>query len=206
MEVRMRFKSRTWFLLSLLLFAAAFWTWRYAEKYSAARRHAAVAPPTAAVPAAVAQPSAAPPLIKTATRTETNKPASYRLSNTRQNAGQLARNGHGLLLRNALIDTALPVHLAIPPHLRAQGAPGSYIVQSDRALDQNFYDELKKIGAANVTYIPNNAALVQATPEQAKQMLQDPEFQAVLPWEPYYKLDAALLPAAVDQEQETNAL
>src|SRR5579862_2301265 len=90
MEVRMRFKSRTWFLLSLLLFAAAFWTWRYAEKYSAARRHAAVAPPTTATPAAVAQPSAAPPLINTATRTETNKPASYRLSNTRQNAGQLA--------------------------------------------------------------------------------------------------------------------
>jgi subtilisin-like proprotein convertase family protein len=151
----------------------------------------------------VALPSSGPPLIRIVNPGQTNR-GSYRLSNTRQTAGQLARNSHGLILRNALIDTAKPVHLNIPPHLRAKGAPGSYIVQSDRPLDQEFYDTLKKYGATNVSYIPNNAALAQATPEQARLMLDDPEFQAVLPWEPYYKLDPALLPSAVEQEPATS--
>jgi subtilisin-like proprotein convertase family protein len=194
MEEIMHLKSRTWFLLSLLLFAAALWTWLYAEKrYSDSQRQASAPTTPARVPAAPA-----PSLIPAANQTQ--KPASYRLSNTGQSAGQLARNSHGIILRNALIDTALPVHLEIPPHLRAKGAPGSYIVQSDRALDQDFYDELTKIGATNITYIPNNAALVEATPAQAREMVQDPAFQAVLPWEPYYKLDATLLPAAVEQD------
>ncbi|MGA2177493.1 MAG: S8 family serine peptidase [Verrucomicrobiota bacterium] len=197
----MRFKSLTWFLLSLLLFAATLWMGFYAEKYSAAHRRAAT-PTTPVHP----PPPRAPALTKAANQTQTGKPDSYRLSNTRATAGQLARNNHGLILRNALIDTALPVRLKIPAHLRAQGAPGSYIVQSDRPLDREFYAELTKNGATYVGYIPNNAALVQATPEQAKQMVQDPAFQAVLPYEPYYKLDATLLPSAVEQEPQTNAL
>ena len=193
MKEFMRFKSRTWFLFSLLLFAAAFLTWRYGEK-----KYFSAHPPPPPAPAKLTPPQSAksaPPLTPVVNKSQ--GPAGYRLSNTSATAGQLARNEHGIILRNALIDTARPVHLKIPPHLRAQGAPGSYIVQSDRALDAAFYDELKKIGATNVAYIPNNAALVQATPDQAKAMLQDPEFQAVLPWEPYYKLDPALLPAAV---------
>ncbi len=194
----MRFSSRTWFLLSLLLFSAALWMWLYAEKFSAAHRRA--------VPQTVLAPPTAPALTNAAYRAKPGKAESYRLSNTRETAGQLARSAHGLILRNALIDTALPVKLNIPAHLRAPGAPGSYIVQSDRALDRDFYAELKKNGAAYVSYIPNNAALVQATPEQAKAMVQDAAFQAVLPYEPYYKLDTTLLPTAVEAEPQTNAL
>ncbi len=124
---------------------------------------------------------------------------SYVISNTTETAAQLARNDHGIILRNALIDTALPVKLDIPPALRAKGAPGSYIVQSDRAIDNQFHDEVTKAGATFVNYLPNNAALVEATPAQAKAMLNDPEFQAVLPYEPYYKLGGSLLPVAVEQ-------
>ena len=126
---------------------------------------------------------------------------SYRVSNTRLTEKQLLRSDHAIILRNALIDTDRPLRLDIPAHLRAKGAPGSYIVQSDGPLDQRFYDRLKKDGAQFVSYIPNNAALVEATPEQARQMAGDATFQAVLPYEPYYKLAAPLLPAAVEQDQ-----
>ena len=197
----MRFSSRTWFLLSLMLFAAALWMWLFAERFSAAHSrdaaHAASAHP--------ASPAVAPS-TNASNKPHSAKPDSYRLTNTRQTVDQLARNSHALILRNALIDTALPVRMAIPKHLRSKGAPGSYIVQSDRPLDKDFYVELKRDGASYVGYIPNNAAVVQATPEQAKEMAQDPAFQAVLPYEPYYKLDSTLLPAAVEQEPETNAL
>ena len=45
------------------------------------------------------------------------------------------------------------------------------------------------------------------TPEQATQLAgQRRRCQAVLPYEPYYKLDAALLPCAVEQQPQTNAV
>jgi subtilisin-like proprotein convertase family protein len=186
-------------LLSLLLFAASYWMWTYAEKVSASdRAHAARA--VQAVSAAVTPPSA-PGLAKAANAPKAAKAKSYRVSNTRRTEGQLVGDDHAIILRNALIDTRLPLKLDIPAHLRAKGAPGSYIVQSDRPLDQRFYDRLKKVGAAFVSYIPNNAALVRATPEQAGELAGDATIQAVLPWEPYYKLDAPLLPAAVEQQQ-----
>jgi hypothetical protein len=80
-------------------------------------------------------------------------------------------------------------------------------VQSDGPLDQRSYDHLKEAGVQVVSYIPNNAALVRATPEQARlQMANDALFQAVLPYEPYYKLATDLLPAAVAQQSTPPAL
>ncbi len=196
----MRFKSRTWLLISLFFFTASYLVWTYAEKVSAARREAAAAasaqkPPTA-------KPAA--PLTKAAVPPAPAKPKSYRLSNTRATEKQLMLSDHAILLRNALIDTDRPLKLNIPDHLKAKGAPGSYIVQSDRALDQRFRDRLAADGVKYVSYIPNNAALVEATPEQAKQMASDIEFQAVIPYEPYYKLASSLLPSAVNQDQNTS--
>jgi len=116
---------------------------------------------------------------------------SYRLSNTPESAESLARNAHGLVLRNALIDTARPVRLAIPEGLKSRGAPGSYLVQSDRALNGEFYAALARDGARFVSYMPVNAALVEAGPEAAAAMAGDRVFQAVLPYEPYFKLDGS---------------
>jgi subtilisin-like proprotein convertase family protein len=197
----MRFRSRTWFLVSLLLFAASYWFWTYGEKV----RHARIAQAAQGKgqgQAAVVQKPAPGSAPITAAR---NEKKSYRLSNTRQTEKQLQRNNHAIILRNALIDTQLPLRLNIPAHLRAKGAPGSYIVQSDGPMDQAFYDRLKQVGVKYVSYIPNNAALVQATPEQAKELAGDTIFYAVLPYEPYYKLSTSLLPAAVEQQPSASA-
>jgi subtilisin-like proprotein convertase family protein len=189
----MRFRPRTWLLLSLLLFAAAYWVWTYAEKVSASRR--------ARVAQSAAAQRNAPALAKIADTLDVAQSKSYRLSNTRLTDKELRFSNHAIFLRNALIDTDRSLRLDIPAHLRAKGAPGSYIVQSQEGLDQRFRQRLQQVGVAIVSYIPNNAALVQATPEQAQQMAADASFQAVLPYEPYYKLAASLLPSAVAQEQ-----
>jgi subtilisin-like proprotein convertase family protein len=193
----MRLKSRTWFVISLLLFGAGAWMWHYAEKVSLSRHNAGAPKPVSAFNA---------PLIKTAGANAAVPRKLYRLSNTRQTLAQLLHNDHAIILRNALIDTSRPLHLDIPAHLRARGAPGSYLVQFDRPLNQEFYDSLKKDGGVFITYIPNNAALVKADAVQAKQMAADPVFQAVIPYEPYYKLDARLLPGAVAEQAQTNLL
>jgi subtilisin-like proprotein convertase family protein len=179
-------------LLSLLLFTAAYWSWTYGDKFSASRR-------AQAARSAALQPPG-PGLANIAEARNSPKSKSYRVSNTRQSEKQLLGSSHAIILRNALIDTRLPLKLAIPAHLRAKGAPGSYLVQSDGPMDQRVYDQLKKDGVTVVSYIPNNAALVQATPDQAREMAGDALFQAVLPYEPYYKLAMNLLPAAVTEQ------
>jgi subtilisin-like proprotein convertase family protein len=191
----MRLKPFTWFLVSLLLFVAAICMWQYGGKYANAHRpadnHAA---------ATRAGLASRPPLIKTGAAKKDAKRKSYRISNTTQSLAKLLHNSHALILRNALIDTEIPVALDIPAHLRAKGAPGSYLVQADRALDKGFYAELGKAGVSYVSYIPNNAALVKASPEQATNLAANADIIAVLPYEPYYKLDGSLLPSAVEQQ------
>ncbi len=198
----MRLKPRVWFLISLLLFAAAFWMWQYAEK-RAAQRHAGQNVPAAKANVLKLQ---HPPLTKTLAANAGAKGKSYRLSNTKQSIQQLLHNNHALILRNALIDTEVPVALKIPAHLRAKGAPGSYLVQADRPLDKAFYAELSQAGASYVSYVPNNAVLVAASPEVATNLAANADVVAVLPYEPYYKLDSTLLPSAVEQQPQTNAL
>src|ERR1700677_718971 len=196
----MRLKSRTWFLISLLLFAASFWMWRFAERR--AKPPQGWSARSAPNPNSNSNLNSKPSL----TRVGAGRRKTYRVSNTPQTARELLGSDHAILLRNALIDTSRPLNLDIPAGLRARGAPGSYIVQSDRPLNQGFYDELKRDGVQYVSYIPNNAALVEATADEAQALTNDPVFQAVVPYEPYYKLDASLLPAAVNQEPETSAL
>ena len=127
-------------------------------------------------------------------------PWAYRLSNTKEPFGELVRNEHAVLLRNALIDTALGSGPSIPEHLKAKGDPGSYIVQAGGAITAAFRDELRKAGAEIVSYVPNNSFLVLASKEAAQKIRSTPGTQAVLPYEAYYKLDALLLPLAVRQD------
>jgi autotransporter-associated beta strand protein len=196
----MRLKPQLWYLVILLLFAGAICMWRYADKYAAV--HDASATKTASPQSRLNQ----PPMINAVATNGVAKRKSYRITNTKQKFAQLLHNSHALILRNALIDTEVPVGLKIPDHLRAKGAPGSYLVQADRPLDSAFYAELNKAGATYVSYVPNNAALVQASPTQATNLAANADVVAVLPYEPYYKLDSALLPSAVEQQPQTNAL
>ena len=144
----MRLKPRVWFLISLLLFAAAICVWQYAEKYAAGHRPAEKHSATAKADALRLQ---HPPLAKALAANAAAKRKSYRISNTTQSIQQLLHNNHALILRNAWIDTEVPVALNIPAHLRAKGAPGSYLVQADRPLDKDFYAELSKAGASYIS-------------------------------------------------------
>ena len=136
---------------------------------------------------------------------------ALRLTNTGIPLGRLARSSHAILLENAWLDTsqfarsgfggaATPMagaQLAIPAQLRAQGDPGAYVVQSRGLLDDRFRALLQAAGAGIVSYIPNNAYLVRASASAARQLAADPHTQAVLPYEPYYKLQPSLLDLAV---------
>ncbi|HWX22667.1 MAG TPA: S8 family serine peptidase [Candidatus Binatia bacterium] len=126
-------------------------------------------------------------------------PSALRLSNTSEPLGKLARSDKAILLENAVLDTALPLSLPIPDALRAHGEPGAYIVQSRGPPDGAFRSVLKATGAELGAYIPNNAYLVRASATAAAQLAIDPRVQAVLPFEPYFKLKPSLLELALAQ-------
>src|SRR5512135_2929196 len=136
----MHLKTRTWALISLLCFLGAFIFWRLGEQKSARDEAEQARSKTIAPTNAAALTNTVPrALLSTKTNAaSTNLLLKYRLSNTTQNIDQLARNDNAILLRNALIDAKAPLNLAIPPHLRAQGAPGSYVVQARGLLDDKF--------------------------------------------------------------------
>ena len=142
-------------------------------------------------------------------------PASrtLRITNTAIPLGRLIRTSHAVLLENAWLDTSpfsrtasrnssaliSDSQLAIPDRLRAQGDPGAYVVQSRTPLNDAFRALVQAAGASIVSYIPNNAYLVRASATAAQQVADDPRTQAVLPYDPYYKLQPALLALAVAQ-------
>jgi len=109
------------------------------------------------------------------------------------------RNPQAILLESALLDTARPADLPIPDSLRAKGDPGTWIVQAREPLDAAFRALLEQAGASLVSYIPNNAYLVRASQAVAHELAAVPATQAVLPYEPYYKLKPWLLKAALEQ-------
>jgi subtilisin-like proprotein convertase family protein len=115
-------------------------------------------------------------------------------------SGQLVRSPTVLLLESAWLDTAQPLALAIPDHLRAQGDPGAYVVQSRLPTDDAFRARVQAAGAVIVAYIPNQAYLVRASQAIAQQLQADSGTQAVLPYEPYFKLKPPLLAFAVEQQ------
>ena len=103
----------------------------------------------------------------------------------------MLRSDQAVLLENALLDTTRPAALPIPDHLRAQGDPGRYLVQSRGPIDNAFRSLLHAAGATIVSYIPNNAFLVRASAGAAQQLQAAPLTQVVLPYEPYYKLKSS---------------
>jgi len=84
--------------------------------------------------------------------------------------------------------------------LRSVGDAGAYIVQARGVITEGFGAQLKEAGAQVVSYVPNNAYLVRANAGVARALEVSPLVQAVLPFEPYYKLDSTLLRLAVREE------
>lgn len=117
----------------------------------------------------------------------------HRLRNTPEGIGALARRDDAILLRNALVDTSSGDPLAIPEELRSEGPAGTYIVQAVGRVDAAFRERLRTLGVREISYVPNNALLVQASPEAAAALAAAPETRAVLPNEPYFKLEPALV-------------
>jgi subtilisin-like proprotein convertase family protein len=122
---------------------------------------------------------------------------AHRLTNTKQSVTRLARRDNAILLENALFDTeaALPT---IPSELQASGDPGTYIVQAKGPVTDSFRRLLQQAGATIISYVPNNAYLVRASASAAQSLAA--AAQAVLPYEPYYKLKPSLLDLAVTQK------
>jgi subtilisin-like proprotein convertase family protein len=203
----MRSRPLAWLLLSMVFFAGAFCFWRLGDRWAARR----VAPPVTHHASRITPPSPFPLLTQAGTlnvpppepsatqhATRNTNRFALRLSNTSTPLRQLQRSGQAILLENALLDTTQPTP-AIPDHLRAQGDPGSYLVQACGPIDNAFRSLLRAAGAVIVSYIPNNAYLVRASAAVAQQLSADPQTQAVLPYEPYYKLKPSLLKLAVAQ-------
>lgn len=201
----MRGKALAWFVVSLLCFVAAVYFWQWGERRVGRNAVPPVEPPPAAPGASsagtgdffvVSQPSAftnAGPAI-----VFPDPAFPYRLRNTPVTLGQLMQAETGLLLENALLDTARPDALPIPAHLRAQGDPGTYIVQARGAITDAFRQALAGAGATIISYVPNNAYLVRASGGAAAGLRGNGDVQSVLPFEPYYKLKGDLLKTAVE--------
>jgi subtilisin-like proprotein convertase family protein len=207
-----------WFVISLALFAAAVFFWQLGDKRrlnyqpapgatnGSARTSFTLTNPATAVSTAgaasavVSAAPSAPTPIATGSVLDRSNAVPFRVSNTMRPFAELVRDNRAILLRNAVIDTAQAARPEIPEHLRAKGEPGAYVVQARDAITDVFRQRVLQSGAEIVSYIPNNAMLVRATPEQVRRFANSPQTQAIVPFEPYYKLDGMLLPLAVNQQ------
>lgn len=120
-----------------------------------------------------------------------------RLSNTDLPYEQLYRQEEALLLANAVFDTRRPLEVPIPDSLRSPAEPAAFVVQARGFVTDAFRARLAAVGAEIVSYVPHNALLVRASSAAIAELRQDPLTQAVLAWEPYFKLSGPLLKEAV---------
>ncbi|HEY1171275.1 MAG TPA: putative Ig domain-containing protein [Verrucomicrobiae bacterium] len=189
-------------LVLLALTAAVWWQWRTATNVQGpvppVTSQTAVTAPVAMGPLLTAAPASSLRLLGTNEPVVPSDPEfPYRLRNTQATMDQLVRNDRAILLGNAFIDTGLKARLDIPEHLKAKTDPGSYIVQSRGVINESFRRQLESVGAEIVAYIPNNAYLVQVNADGAKKLASMSWTRAVLPYEPYYKIQETLLESAV---------
>lgn len=187
-------------VVACLLAVAGAWLLGHKPSKVAAPKAAAGAVSTAAKKTAAGTNGSATATSRKFPTLNTNALA-YRLANTTNSIRQLEAMPHAILLANAFIDTDKPLNFTIPENLRSAGDPGSYIVQAKGPIDMTFRAALASARAGIVSYIPNNAYLVNVGRAGAAQLAGNPAVQAVLPYEPYYKLQSSLLGLAVNQEK-----
>ena len=195
-------KVRLKILLCLLVVAAAvvaFWPRPASSPVAMANGSAASAPAVVAGAAASSAKSVVAEDLGSLSAASTNRLA-FRLANTTQSIAELKNERHAILLENAFIDTTAKVDLKIPAHLKAAGEPGAYLVQARGAVDAAFRAAIGAAGGKIISYIPNNAFLVQLAGADAAVLAANSRVQAVLPYEPYYKISATLLGRAVNEK------
>jgi subtilisin-like proprotein convertase family protein len=195
---------RLWILLCLLCLAGAWFFWQQENGRDGSPNR----PRQAVVPVPTVSPTTAPTILtaastNAATSVKTNKFA-FRLSNTTKSLDQLVGDRHAILLENAFIDTGSPLNFSIPTHLQSQGDPGAYIVQARGPIDAAFRALLARAGAEIVSYIPNNAYLVHAAAGVANGLAGNSLVQAVIPYEPYYKISSSI-PVTAGQRTVSSA-
>ena len=188
------------FILACLLIAAGAWFFRPQGHHPAGNALVKPSVSGTAGQSAAAAPNAPSftilstnPVSIAATSAGTNQFA-WRLSNTTKTIGELVNDRHAILLANALIDTSAKLNFSIPKKMQAQGDPGAYIVQAGGPINSAFRAMLAGSGAQIVSYIPNDAYLVTVSAGGANALAGSPMTQAVIPYEPYYKVSASLLP------------
>jgi subtilisin family serine protease len=201
MKDSMKRRNRILTVVCLLAAVGAWLFWQHDRSKTAASGNNGAAPTVAAAkntaaPAAKGSTTASSSKFPTL---NTNKLA-FRLSNTTNSLHQLEANPHAILLANAFIDTDKPLDLKIPSHLKSSGDPGAYIVQARGSTDARFRATLEAAGAQVVSYIPNNAYLVNLSASAAGALASSGQVQAVLPYEPYYKIQSSLLGVAVNDQ------
>lgn len=201
-----------WMLVSLLCFVGAVLCWKQGEQRRAERAAASRDQSQASetnVPAASSTATNSSSLLTQSgdlvAAASVNEPVvdekfPLRLRNTRASLNELAKNDAAILLENALLDTSRPMVMRIPPHLRASGDHGTYVVQARGPLNDVFRGVLRRAGATIVSYIPNNAYLVRVKSDGADRLARHPLARAVIPFEPYYKLRGETLELAVEQK------
>src|SRR5262245_55276137 len=126
----MHFRTRTWFMISVLCFLGALIFWQLGERKaardrSARERAAGLTNSTPAGPGGGGGPGTGAAPTNAAAAAPTNTAAvqktnafPYRLSNTTKTVNELIRSDNALLLYNAHIDSSARVDLPIPAHLR----------------------------------------------------------------------------------------
>lgn len=121
----------------------------------------------------------------------------HRVRNTTNGIEALSRSEHAILLRNAFVDTASNEPVPVPESLRSGADPGTYIVQAREGGVDALRTRLNLSGARIISYIPNNAFLVQATPPVAAVVASASEVGAMLANEPHFKLEPGLARAVL---------
>ena len=201
-------KMRRIILILCLLAAAAAWLyWPRGERvFSPAAKSTVpasrVAAPVPTSPVATNQTVAA--VKSSPSPTAAANPFPFRLANSSKTIGQLTGTAHAILLENALVDTDAKLDLAIPKHLQAGGEPGAFIVQARGVTSAAFRTALAGAGAEIVSYIPNNAYLVRLSAAGAAKLSGNSQVQAVLPYEPYFKISSA--PVALSAPKPASVL
>jgi len=175
----MRRRQLIWLVMGLLVLAVI-GRWRYHFAHSGPLSEAAKLQSSLSPAPLQSHESLAPKARSVAAeKSQEVRQFPHRLRNTQEPIGTLLRKDTALLLENAFFDTSLPLEVNIPDSLRARGNPGAYLVQSRHTPDAAFRSALSAAGVNIVSYIPNNAFLVQASTEAAAQLRSSPQIQAV---------------------------
>ncbi|HUA65405.1 MAG TPA: S8 family serine peptidase, partial [Alphaproteobacteria bacterium] len=189
----MRRYPLTWVCVLLLLMAGVF----FVLFQSRISKNGRIPGSQSAHSQSAAKASASAAAAKAAAASALTNKFAWRLSNTTNSLARLMHDSHAILLENAFIKTDSKLNLAaIPKNLQAQGDPGAYLVQARGPVSPALHALLAAAGAAIVSYIPNNTYLVRASAAVANSLAGSPLVQAVIPYEPYYKVQSPLLSMA----------